>query len=244
MAGGAAQSLRALPRVFLPGIELDAGEVELPEAELNKLRRVLRLSSGDQLAVLPNDGRIARCELRGKIAKVLEVERPAEHAVRHVILVMGLPKPDGLETSFRMCTEMGVAGFGLFPADRSVVKWEPEKMHERLRRLSTIAREAAEVCGRLRLPAIELYDSLGSMLSKHPSCIVLSEREDCRTTLEHALPVGDGEAVLVVGPEGGWSPKESHQIGGRAATLGKLVLRVATAAACACARALPLRGGG
>ena len=47
-----------------------------------------------------------------------------------------------------------------------------------------------------------------------------------------------GQWEVVIGPEGGWSPREVELIGDRAVTLGPRVLRVDTAAAAACALAL------
>ena len=59
--------LRALPRVFLPGIDMTE-PFELPPYEADKLRKVLRLSTGDPFAVLPDDGSLWVCHLDGKKA--------------------------------------------------------------------------------------------------------------------------------------------------------------------------------
>ena len=62
--------LRSLPRVFVPEADPD-GPIDLPQEEVDKLRKVLRLSPGAQIAVLPNDGTLIRCEFQNKVANPL-----------------------------------------------------------------------------------------------------------------------------------------------------------------------------
>jgi 16S rRNA (uracil1498-N3)-methyltransferase len=222
---------RALPRVFLPGVDLSA-EIVLPPDELDKLRKVLRLSSGALIAVLPDDGTLVRCELRGRVAMPVEVVRPETEPAMRLTIAQALPKGDKLEEIVRACTELGAVRFLLFASERTVVRWDEKKVEDRLRRLRTIAKESAEVSFRTRLPRIEFVDSLDEVLAMEPDAIVLSEVE----SVDRRLPSVLGEsATLVVGPEGGWSPRELKMIGDRGATLGPRVLRVEHAAAAAAA---------
>lgn len=230
-------ALRSLPRLFLPGIDLEVGRWELPPHELKKLRNVLRMKSGDQVAVLPNDGTILRCQLEGHDVVLMQHEGAGPGPSREVTLALGLPKPEKLDEVVRMATEMGIAKFILFPSDRTVVKWTAEKFGQRLRRLATIAQEAAEVCGRGKLPGFAAVKNLEAVLVAIPDAVVLSEVEGVPVSASQALG-GTEPVTLVIGPEGGWSPREVALIGSRAATLGPLVLRVDTAATTACALAL------
>jgi 16S rRNA (uracil1498-N3)-methyltransferase len=114
--------LRALPRVFIPGADM-TDSFELPSEEADKLRKVLRLKTGDSFAVLPDDGSLWVCQLDGKRAIPQEQEWPDTEPTIALALAQALPKGDRLDTILRMGTEMGVARFILFPAVRSVVKW-------------------------------------------------------------------------------------------------------------------------
>lgn len=214
--------LRALPRTFVPGASFEEGEIELPADELDKLRKVLRLSSGAEVAILPGDGTLVRCRLDGRRAIALETHRPETEAALALTLAQALPKGDKLEEIVRAGTELGVVRFVVFPSERTVVRWEPPKVQERLRRLATIAREAAEVSFRTRLPGIEWQDSLAAVLSSEPEAVVLSEAEG---GLPPLAPRGE-RMTLVVGPEGGWAPREFETLGNRGVTLGPRVLRV------------------
>lgn len=225
--------LRSLPRVFLLGIEPEEQVIELPAEEFKKLTKVLRMGSGDQLAVLPGDGRLLRCELQGRSAVILETLHPQTESHVKLTLCQALPRAEKLEEVVRMGTEMGVSRFIVFPSDRSVVKWDDSKLHEKLKRLAAIAREAAEVAFRTHLPEFLNYGSLKEVLEAIPNAQVLSEVEAVSNPLHKSA-----EMTLVIGPEGGWSPREVELIGDRAVTLGPRVLRVDTAAAAACALAL------
>lgn len=236
MGRGDLPPLRALPRLFVPDVEPEAGPIELPREAYDKLHKVLRLGTGDEIAVLPGDGRLLRCRIEGRAAHVVEVHRPATESARRVTLAQALPKGDKLDDVIRLATEMGVAGFVLFPSERSVVRWDAKKLDERLRRLAAIAREASEVSFRTRVPTFEASGSLAEVLAARPEAVVLSEAEGVG---RHLLERIDGpDVTLVIGPEGGWAPREVAKIGDRATTLGPRVLRVDTAAAAACALAL------
>ena len=222
--------LRSLPRLFLPGY---SGEepVELPGDELDKLRKVLRLSTGAEIGVLPDDGSLIRCRLEGRSAVPLEKLWPDTEPSLVLTVAQALPKGDKLDEIVRACSEIGVSRFLLFPSDRTVVQWDAKKTNERLRRLSVIAREACELSFRTRLPSFQVFGKLDEVLKAEPSCVVLSEAEGVPRYLEK----GGDSLCLVVGPEGGWSPRELKLIGDRGATLGPRVLRVDHAAAAAAA---------
>jgi len=230
------KSLRSLPRVFLPGVNPES-LIDLPAAELDKLRKVLRLSPGAEIAVLPDDGSMIRCRLLAKQAEPLDVHRPEVEASLRVTVCQALPKGDKAEEIVRACTEIGVSGFVMFPSDRSVMRWDEKKAADRMQRLATIAREAAEVSFRTRLPRLELLKSMEDVLARFPSAQVLSESELAVGRLAGRAE----ETQIVVGPEGGWSPREQALIGDRGITLGPRVLRVDHAAPAAAA--LLLLGG-
>lgn len=226
--------IRALPRAFVLGIESELPEsIELPNDEFKKFHDVLRLRSGAEIAILPGDGRLIRCRMEGRSAVPLEVVAPQTESPVRLTLALAYPKPDKLDESLRMATEMGAAAFVLFPSRRSVVKWDEEKLNSKQRRWEAIIREAAEVSFRTHLPSLGFVKDLTSVLAQFPHAQILSEVE--------GIPRGYAASespCLVVGPEGGWDPREVAEIGDRAITLGPRVLRVDTAVAAACALAL------
>ncbi|HRK21131.1 MAG TPA: RsmE family RNA methyltransferase [Fimbriimonadaceae bacterium] len=234
-------SHRALPRVFLPGAAMDS-PVELPREEFEKLHKVLRLKSGDRIAVLPNDGSLWTCRLEGRSAVPEEQTFPKTESEFAVTLLQALPKADRLETSLRMGTEIGVRKFVLFSSERSVVRWEPGKLESKLLRFRTIIREAAEQSFRSVLPELTVIPDLKAALAEYPDATVLSEREGIESTLWDAasarIAYDESGMALIIGPEGGWAPHELEAIGDRGVTLGPLVLRTDTAGPAAAAAVL------
>jgi 16S rRNA (uracil1498-N3)-methyltransferase len=222
--------LRALPRVFVLGATPE-DLIELPSQEVDKLRKVLRLGGGAQIAVIPNDGTIIRAEFTGRDAKPISVESPDVEPKLHLTVVQALPKGDKLDEIVRACTEIGAARFVIFPSERTVVQWDAKKVEDRLHRLAVIAREAAEVSFRTRLPEIRYLPSLKAALDEFPDARVLSESEG----EERLLAKTGSSMAIVVGPEGGWSKQELELIGNRGVTLGPRVLRVDHAAPAAAA---------
>jgi 16S rRNA (uracil1498-N3)-methyltransferase len=222
--------LRSLPRLFVPGATPE-GPIELPLEEVAKLRKVLRLSPGAIIAVLPDDGSVIRCEFQNRLAIPLDVHRPEVEARVKVTVAQALPKGDRMDEIVRACTEIGVAAFVLFSSERTVVRWDEKKTRERLARLRTIATEAAELSFRTRVPTIAWSKGLEGVLATCTNPQVLSEVEGLTRTL---VPTAE-EITLVVGPEGGWAPREIKAIGDRGVTLGPRVLRVDHAAAAAAA---------
>lgn len=225
--------IRALPRFFMEDVDL-SGPFEIPPEEFAKVHKVLRLGTGDEIAVLPNDGSLVRCEIQGRSAVPLETTHPNTESSLSVTVIQALPKGDRIDTVVRMCTEVGVAEIAFFPAERSVVKWDEKKVEDRLRRMRAVARESAEQCYRTKLPAITFLSSLKDALAKQPDALVLSEVEgverEFMAAVQSRLKSGTRSFTLVVGPEGGWAPRELALIGDRGHTLGPRVLRTDTAA--------------
>lgn len=229
--------LRALPRLFL---DWDGeAPIELPKAEYEKLTKVLRLQSGAQVLVLPGDGSGFRCELKGRSAIPLEIVTISTESPINLILAQALPKADKVDEVIRLCTELGVAEFVLFPSDRTVVQWDSAKRDQKLVRFNAIAREAAEVAFRSKLPKITFTQNLEAVLAQFPQAQVCSESETILTPINKDQ---GSNPCVVIGPEGGWSPRETQLISDRAVSLGPRVFRVDTAACAACA--LMLLGSG
>lgn len=229
--------MRALPRAFVD-VPVDPsnlpGSIPLHEEDFKKFKNVLRLGTGDQVAILPGNGAVLRCELAGKTAIPIEVEFPETESKLELTLALGISKPDALEDSIRMASELGVAHFVLFTARRTVAKWEPAKFEKKLVRLQTISREACEVAYRTNLPTITILKDLSEVLNRYPDSLALSEMDYVTAT----LPKLKSKATLIIGPEGGWDQREVALIADRSITLGPRVLRVATAVTTACALAL------
>jgi 16S rRNA (uracil1498-N3)-methyltransferase len=115
----------------------------------------------------------------------------------------------------------------------------------RLERLETIAIEAAEQCGRTRLPEIAEPVQLGKLLEHRDSARTLYFADEAGG--QHAVKAfKSGPALILIGPEGGFTDEERVRI--RAApnsvaiSLGPRILRAETAALASLAAFMAVAG--
>lgn len=214
------------------------------------LSRVLRAQIGQEFDIACSD--VVR---RGKIISISDDrvefalgEEVAARAVASLTLVVAIFKFDRLEWAIEKCTEIGVAHIIPVVTQRtdSHLAAAAAKRHERWLRL---ARQAAEQSRRVAppeiSPPIKLKElCIGGGVAAVVPRVVLAESE-IKTNLRDALSPSTGEAVLAIGPEGGWADDELtwfRDSGWTAASLGQTILRAETAAIVAVALAMDFLG--
>ena len=233
-----------VPRIYAPPVQEGKDTVELAEDTVRYLRNVLRLGRGDGILLFDGTGWeyrgvIERLEGREGTARIVARERvPLAIPVR-ITLAQALPKGDKMEFIVQKATELGVARIVPFRSARTIPRRTEDRAARRLERWRRIAAEAAEQCGRTDVPEIaeplpfrEALEQAGPEAVK----ILFWESETERSVRE--ILKGDAarsarEFFLVVGPEGGVTGEEAEQArqaGFLTASLGRLVLRVETAA--------------
>jgi 16S rRNA (uracil1498-N3)-methyltransferase len=110
-------------------------------------------------------------------------------------------------------------------------------------RLETIAIEAAEQCGRTRLPEIGEPIAFATLLDERGRTIYFADETGGEPAAEAFAP---GPALILTGPEGGFTDEERERI--RAApnsvpiSLGPRILRAETAALAALTVYMALAG--
>ena len=225
----------ALHRIYFEG-DLRPGALSIGGDEAHHAVRVKRLAIGDRVQVLNGRGRIANAvivgtgkdghtwTLRLEVASVdlappttprLEVCSPA-------------PKGQRLAEMIDALSQVGAAVWSYLETQHSDAEPRPAKMD----RLARIAAEASKQCGRAWLlqigPALSFPQALAG-----DAAVVLADAsgEPYRAAQTPAIR-------LLVGPEGGWSPRELQQAraaGLRIARFGPHTMRIETAAPVAAA---------
>ena len=143
-------------------------------------------------------------------------------------------------------TELGVKAIRPIVCERTVVKLDATRAERRLAHWRAIAVHAAQQSGRTRVPEVSGVEDLGAWLARDGvgPAFVLSPRAGA--SLSDLAPPAPAERVrLLVGPEGGLSPREVERAGAAGLAglrLGPRVLRTETAALVALA-ALQARWG-
>ena len=220
--------------------------ITLPDRLAHQVRDVLRLGIGEQLVLLDDSGDEVLASVTKSNRTTVEVQvldrraGKSESPVR-IILCQGLLKSARFEWVLEKGTELGVAVFAPILCRRSMAGLEdagPSKQQ----RWQRIIQEAAEQCGRSRLPELlparPLMHALNDIL---PGALALMPWEEehgqtLREALVPALNRGDSQpitVVLFIGPEGGLMAEEvtlAQRYGVQVVTLGQRILRAETAA--------------
>lgn len=210
--------------------------VELDAAQANYLGNVMRLKEKSQLLVF--DGAsgewLAEVSEAGKkrmSLAVLEPTRPQE-SVPDLWLAFAPVKKGRVDWLVEKAVELGVARLLPVVTQRTIV----DKLN--LERMNAHIVEAAEQCGRTALAGIAEPVKLGVMLkSRNPERTLYFADESGGEPAAGAFK--PGPALILTGPEGGFSPDEAAAIRGApnavAVSLGPRILRAETAALAAVA---------
>ena len=218
------------PHVFVSDLE----HLELRDDDRHHLTRSLRLRPGDPFTASDGTGSWRVCRLGSSPrfdaepdGEVVFAEAPRPKLTIGFALIKG-GRP---ELVVQKLTELGVDAIVPFTAEHSVVRWDPDRAARHTERLRRVAREAAMQSRQVRLPEIgEVADF--AALAAHPGAI--------RADIGGDPPSLDHPTVLI-GPEGGWSDTERHQLG--AIRISSSVLRSETAAIAAAVLLTALRDG-
>ncbi|MCC7008330.1 MAG: 16S rRNA (uracil(1498)-N(3))-methyltransferase [Acidobacteria bacterium] len=211
-------------RLYVP--EAAPPIVSLPAGEAHHVTRVLRLQPGDPVLVFDGRGREWAGHLasvaRGGASVALEAERAAvaEPPVT-VTLGSGLLKGDRMDAVVRDATALGVSA--IVPVVSSHVALPPRAREQRsVERWQRVAIAAAKQCGRAVVPSIEPPVELAALVrrtvadARRVICCVEPARGGGAPLATTDRP---SSALLLTGPEGGWSEEEVEQCRGVGATL-------------------------
>lgn len=231
-----------------PGLDaaVDVGmRIRFGGDEARHAATVARVRVGERIAVGDGAGLIARGTVTAVAGEVeLEVDevRRDEPLRPELWLAQALAKGDRDELAVQAATELGVAGVIPWAAERSVSRWEGAKIERGRARWASIVREATKQSIRSRVPEVAQLASTRD-LAREPGRILVLEPTASVTLVD--VDVEADRIVLVVGPEGGISPRELDQLteaGAIPVRLGAEVLRTSTAGPAALA-ALNIRLG-
>jgi 16S rRNA (uracil1498-N3)-methyltransferase len=222
-------------RLYVPH-DLSAGaELALDEGQSRYLAAVMRLASGDELLVFNGrDGewraRVARVGKREVALEAQALARP-QAAGPDLDLIVALVKRARLETIVEKAAELGARRV------RPVITERTNADHTRIDRLQAIAVEASEQTGRLDVPQVAEAVRLEKLLDGWEAgrrLLFCDEAGDAAPTLQALSGQPAGPWAILIGPEGGFSPKERARLRGLdfavPATLGPRILRADTAA--------------
>lgn len=215
---------------------------------------VKRLAVGESVDIADGAGK----RLIGAVAAVApneltvtcsELSDEPQPAVR-LVLVQALAKGDRDELAAETATELGIDAVVPWQAERSIVRWKAERAAKAHAKWQSVVTAAAKQARRAWIPEVRsAVDGGGLQAAVAAADLAIILHEDAVRPLRQVLEswraanaagdssAGDGsgrgtEVLLIVGPEGGISPREVTRLcdaGAVTALLGHHVLRSSTA---------------
>jgi 16S rRNA (uracil1498-N3)-methyltransferase len=213
--------------------KLAPGQLVLGGERAHYLRGVLRLGVGDELAVYAGDGQRGRATVRAVSPDVVELVvsdvGPAPASAIELTVAVPAPKGERADWAVEKLTELGVARLVWITTERTVVV---PKGQNRAARWQRLAEAAAKQAGRARTPRLDGPVSLDEVLAMPAERRYIAHPGGPPLVHEVASTGEFASAILLVGPEGGFTEAEvlrARASGYIAVGLGLFTLRMETA---------------
>lgn len=223
----------------------------LDGAEARHAVTVRRLAVGEKVDIADGAGKrlagtvtaVAPGELTVECTELTVESRPD---IR-LVLVQALAKGDRDELAAETVTELGIDAVIPWQAERSIVRWKAERAAKAHAKWQSVVTAAAKQARRAWIPEVcSLVDAAGLQAAVAAADLAVILHEDAVRPLRQVLETWQGglnrpsgvdakgalEVLLIVGPEGGISPREVTRLcdaGAVTALLGHHVLRSSTA---------------
>jgi 16S rRNA (uracil1498-N3)-methyltransferase len=239
-------------RFFVEGAHAVGDRVAFAPDDARKLATVLRKRSGDRVQVVDSGGTAfaATLEVDGRevAAKLAErLDRGGVEPALRVTIAQAVPKGQKMDLVVEKATELGAHAIVPVRSARVIGHDTSPAKVERWRR---IAKSAAQQSGRVRVPEIAGVHDWEALLATFPRYDrvyvpwELAEPAPLRELFDRELP-GARDALVVIGPEGGFAAEEidrARGAGASAISLGRRILRTETAALVVLSAMLYARG--
>lgn len=223
-----------IPRLYVTEPPIRGASVRLDDGQAKYLTRVMRMGQGEIVRAFDGVNGEWKCalEVGGKAVSLALLEQTREQVALTPLRLLFAPlKKTRTDFVVEKATELGVTHI------QPIVTEYTQTGRVRADRLTALAIEAAEQTERLDVPDVSDALALVKALDGWPTSVPLyycDEGSEARPMADVLSDSPQKEAALLVGPEGGFSPRERKMLRALAfvipVTLGPRILRAETAA--------------
>jgi 16S rRNA (uracil1498-N3)-methyltransferase len=236
-----------MPLFLISAGSIQGDQVLLDAAESHHLSHVLRKKAGEVITLTQGRGEYFEAKIiqtRGNaVLQILSSKRDSHETAPQILLASALLKGPRMDWLVEKATELGVRQILPFTSERCVVKpGGPPARLKKIQRWTRISEAALKQSARPLLPQIGSLLSFSELLDRIRITEALKilfspnqNREGSANPLQEIV-LNEGHSPFwwaVIGPEGGFSPREvslAKGAGFHLATLGNYTLRAETAA--------------
>ena len=233
-------------RFYLPPERCAGNALRLDGREAHHALRVLRVKRGGQAVVLDGAGHEFSCEVGNHSHDLVELRVTKKNSIPpppcQITLLQALPRGKIIESIIQKSVELGAHRIVPLLTEHVVTHLDGESAEHKREKWQQVAIEAIKQCGAAWLPEIEAPATIEKFLArkeKFELALVGSLQTERRHPREcfREFEAKHGRlpqtAGVWIGPEGDFTPEELKAIeagGAQPVSLGRLVLRVETAA--------------
>lgn len=233
-----------MPRFFVEKSQIGEKNIVIVGDDAFHISRSLRMAKGEHITVCDGETFEYDCvltEFSDTVTAEITQKRPISgEPPFHLTLWQALPKGDKLDSIIQKSVECGVCEIRLFTSEHCIAKTDEKTEEKKSERRNKIAAEAAKQCGRGTIPRVHGAVSFGEMINeaKKAELAIFCYEGDGTVSLSEVLGKFSFESIkgkrisLVIGSEGGFSPREAEaaKSAGMSMTgLGPRILRTETA---------------
>lgn len=200
------------------------------------MTKVLRMGEGDSFLAICGDSKEYECKIaeissNQATCVVVSEKTVSTDAEANVAVFQACVKGDKFDLIIQKLSELGIRRLVPFDSDFAIAKCQADKTP----RYNKIATEACKQCRRtipMEVSAPMKFAGMLEEIKKYDIVIFCNEHETSKS-LRSLFENFSGSVAIVVGSEGGFSPKEITKLidlGVQSVTLGKRILRAETAA--------------
>lgn len=225
---------------FVAPEQIGEKEAFVTGSDVNHIRNVLRMKSGEQMRISDQQGRDVLCEISQadgeKITlKILKSCEGTEPPVK-ITLFQALPKGDKMELVIQKAVELGVSEIIPVAMRNCVVKLDKKRAENKCIRWQAIAESAAKQSKRSIIPrvgpvhtfeeAAEYVRTMDVRLLPYEQERGMAHTREVLGNLEKGASIG-----IFIGPEGGFASGEIEMVKDdmEIISLGNRILRTETA---------------
>jgi 16S rRNA (uracil1498-N3)-methyltransferase len=207
-----------VPRFFIDSNQIRNGSATVVGPSARHLAQSLRVRSGEMIVLVESGslehGMRVETVSQDRVLGRIEWSRPATGEPSTEIHVLQAIPAKGMEVAIEALAEAGAASIRPVITSRTVSRPDAIRATHRVERWRSIAREAAQLAGRGRVPDVREPASLTDALVALPhgtrvaACVISADALALRTYSEHE----HAPLAVAIGPEGGFDAAERDEL--------------------------------
>lgn len=207
----------------------------LYDTDIHHIKKVMRCKIGDKIEIV-YDSTVYTCQINNLEPLELEIissQKEDRELPVDITIAISLVNEQKLDLILQKLTELGVSTIIPLKTERSIVKIDSQKVSKKIERWQMICKEASEQSHRTKVPKVENIINLTDLTKVDKQLKLICSLRDNTKKLGEYFTNDTKELLFVIGPEGGFSPKEEELLlanNYKPVSLGKRVMRVETAA--------------